>query len=314
MNGDGRRFYPPIGALQSFVAAARHGSFSKVAAELGLTQGAVSRQIAVLEDWTQRPLFDRVGRRVVLNAQGAAYLDEIEPALSRIRRATQNILSRRPANELTIATLPSFGMRWLAPRLPALTASHSGLIVNFAARSTSFNFADENFDAAIHFGDPTWPGVVHDFLFRENAVPMVSPQLLAQHCITQPRDLLALPLLHVASRPTAWQDWARRTDPGYQETLNRSAVFEQFLMLAQAAVAGTGVALLPTFLAQPELMAGSLVVPFDISTKTEAAYYLVYPEGRLDNPNFAVFRNWLLEAAGMGILPDIGRASPPDQQ
>jgi LysR family transcriptional regulator, glycine cleavage system transcriptional activator len=300
MNDRGRRFYPPIGALQSFVAAARLGSFSKVASDLGLTQGAVSRQIAVLEDWLQRPLFDRVGKRIALNTHGEKYLDEIEPALNRIRRATQNMLASRPPNELTIATLPSFGMRWLAPRLPELTASHSEIIINFAARSTAFDFTAESFDAAIHFGIPTWPGVEHDFLFRENAVPMVSPELLKRYRVDQPRDLLALPLLHVASRPTAWRDWALHTNPDFEDEPNRSAVFEQFLMLAQAAVAGAGVALLPTFLAQPELTSRTLVAPFDISAKTEAAYYLVYPEDRLDNPNFALFRNWLLTAAAVG--------------
>lgn len=172
---EGRRLLPPMAALNSFAAAARLGGFSRAGEAVGLTQSAVSRQVALLEDWVQAPLFDRAGRRVTLNAQGRAYAAEIAPALERIRRATARVAGGRPTNTLDIATLPSFGMRWLAPRLPRLTARHPELVVNLAARTYPLEMVEERFDAAIDFGRPEWPGMAHELLFREAAIPVCAP-------------------------------------------------------------------------------------------------------------------------------------------
>ncbi|MBD3760269.1 LysR family transcriptional regulator, partial [Rhizorhabdus sp.] len=132
----GRKWLPPMTALVSFEAAARHESFSRAGDEIGLTQSAVSRQIALLEDLIQVPLFDRIGRRVRLNEAGHAYAAQLAPALDGIRRATRGVAQRRAGSALRIATLPSFGMRWLAPRLPHLSARHPQLVVDFAARES----------------------------------------------------------------------------------------------------------------------------------------------------------------------------------
>lgn len=294
-----RRLLPPIGALNSFVAAARHGSLTRAGEEVGLTQSAVSRQLALLEDWLQTPLFDRIGRRVALNADGRAYAEAIGPALDRIRSATARLLARRPENELAIATLPSFGMRWLAPRLPRLTAEHPQLVVNFAARSDSFDFAGEDFDAAIHFGYPDWPGAQHDFLFREEAVPVCSPRWLEANPVAVPGDLAGKPLLLQTSRRDAWTRWFRAAgeDPA---RLAAGPTFEHFLMLAQAAAAGAGVALIPRFLIEPELESGALVTLLDLPLATEEAYYLVYPEAALASPMLRAFRDWIVREAGGG--------------
>ncbi|MBW8911949.1 MAG: LysR family transcriptional regulator, partial [Sphingomonas sp.] len=178
MNNSRRRLLPPMGALASFVAAARHDSFSRAGEDVGLTQSAVSRQIAVLEDWLQLTLFKRKGRRVALSRDGQAYMAAISPALDSIRAATAEALSRQSNLELNIATLPSFGMRWLAPRLPALATRHPELIINFAAKSFPFDFAGEDFDAAIHFGPADWPEATHDLLFHEEAIPVCAPSRL----------------------------------------------------------------------------------------------------------------------------------------
>jgi LysR family glycine cleavage system transcriptional activator len=295
-NEGARRLLPPMGALNSFAAAARLGSFSRAGEEVGLTQSAVSRQIALLEDWLQSPLFTRTGRRVSLNAEGRAYAEDVGPALDRIRRATARFAGGRPTNELSIATLPSFGMRWLAPRLPRLTARHPELVVNFAARSFPFDFADEAFDAAIHFGRPDWPGAVHDFLFRERALPVCSPDWLAANPIEGPADFLGKTLLFQTSRRTAWDRWLRAAGVDAPVTTGGPA-FEHFLMLAQAAAAGAGAALIPSFLIEPELVAGTLVCPVPVPLSTDEAYYLVYPEGGTISAPLARFRAWIDEEA-----------------
>lgn len=291
-----RRLLPPIGALASFAAAARHDSFSRAGEEVGLTQSAVSRQIAVLEDWLQLTLFRRNGRRVELTAEGRAYADAIGPALDRIRAATANAIAKRPDSELSIATLPSFGMRWLAPRLPGLTARYPDIVINIAARSFPFDFAEEAFDAAIHFGLPDWPGAAHDLLFREEAIPVCSPARLAAQPIERPEDMLRWPLLVQSSRLGAWAQWFRLAG---LDTVPPppSGTFEHFLMLAQAAAAGGGIALIPRFLIQPELATGALVSPLPIPLSSEDAYYLVYPESRAAMPALRNVRDWLLEEA-----------------
>jgi len=293
-----RKWLPPMSALNSFDAAATHGSFSRAGVEVGLTQSAVSRQIALLEDWLQTPLFDRVGRRVQLNEAGQAYAEEIRPALDRIRRATRRVAARRAQGALRIATLPSFGMRWLAPRLPGLSALHPDLVVDFASRSDPFDFAQEEFDAAIHYGLPEeWPGVAQDYLFREQMVPVCAPDWLAANGLRSPADLLGKPLLSQSSRRDAWARWfaAAGVEAG---PLPPGPAFEHFLMLAQAVVAGAGVALIPSFLIRPELEAGSLLIPFDRPLSSEQAYYLVYPTGLGGHPGLARFRAWMLASAG----------------
>lgn len=293
---DRRRLLPPMGTLNTFVAAAREASFSRAGSEVGLTQSAVSRHIALLEDWVQTPLFDRVGRGVELNAEGRAYAEVIGSALDRIRGATARLVDRRPDTELTIATLPSFGMRWLAPRLPRFTAEHPDLVVNFATKSFPFDFAGGEFDAAIHFGTSHWPGINHDFLFGEEAIPVCAPDWLQRHPIREPADMLAQTLLVQVDRKDDWARWFRHAGVD-REVSPTGATFEHFLMLAQAAAAGAGLALMPRFLIEPELTAGTLVIPLDLPLTTEDAYYLVFPRGISPNRALTAFRGWICTEA-----------------
>jgi DNA-binding transcriptional LysR family regulator len=292
---EGRRLLPPMAALNSFVAAARLGGFSRAGEAVGLTQSAVSRQVALLEDWVQASLFDRVGRRVTLNAQGRAYAAEIAPALERIRRATARVAGGRPTNTLDIVTLPSFGMRWLAPRLPRLTERHPELVVNLAARTYPLEAVEERFDAAIDFGRPEWPGMVHELLFREEAIPVCAPDWLAKNPIREPADFLGKPLLFQTSRRGAWDQWLRVAGVDAPPVPSGPS-FEHFLMLAQAAAAGAGAALEPSFLIGPELESGSLVCPLAIPLTSDDAYYLVRPEG-VENPALDRFCDWVVEEA-----------------
>jgi len=296
MSEEDRRTLPPMAMLHSFAAAARHGSFSRAAIEVGLTQSAVSRQIANLEEWVGAEMFDRVGRRVRLNEVGRAYADEILPALAQIRRATAKAATRPAERVVELATLPSFGMRWLAPRLPRLTERHPDLIVNFAARTDEFDFAAEPFDAAIHFGLPDWPGAAHDLLFHEAAIPVVSPALAAG--IREPADFAKLPLLVQSNRRDAWARWFALAGVDHAPE-GPLPGFSHFLMLAQAAAAGAGAALVPSFLIGPELASGALVSPIDLPLPSTRAYYLVYPPARKESAAFRELRDWMLaEAAG----------------
>jgi LysR family glycine cleavage system transcriptional activator len=300
-----RRLLPSMTALTIFEAAARAGSFGRAASRVFLTQSAVSRGIAALEESLGVTLFQRAGRRVQLTDAGRAYAEQIGIALDQIRRATATATeaAKAPA-AVCVATLPSFGMRWLAPRLPRLFARHPDLAVSFSARIAQFDFAAENFDAAIHFGSADWPGAAADLLMRESMVPVCAPRLLRERRLRTPADLKEHTLLEPSTRPNAWRDWLAETGV-HVGTLQIRQKFDHFMMVAHAAAAGAGVALVPLFLVEPELADGTLVRPFDKVLHSREAYFLVYPFARLRHPYFAAFRDWLLEEARAyaGISP-----------
>ncbi|MCX5494001.1 transcriptional regulator GcvA [Kaistia dalseonensis] len=297
-----RRFLPPFAALVAFEAAARHGSFTKAADELDLTQGAISRQVKLLEDQLGLALFVRVRQRVALTDAGAFYAGEIRQILQKFVSATANVIAYRGRGGLlSIATLPTFGTRWLVPRIGRFIARHPQVEISFSTRVRPFDFATEPVDAAIHFGAEDWPGTTMHRLMGETLVVAASPAFIRQHAVERPGDLARLPLLVQATRPTAWEDYAQLAQ--IPDLAGPRLHFEQFALVLQAAVASIGVALVPHFLVRPELEAGSLDVLFDVRLETEKGYYLVYPEGRDRLPALADFRDWLIEVAGSEALP-----------
>lgn len=295
-----RRLVPSLAALQAFESAARHGSFTRAAEELDLTQGAVSRQVAALEESLGVTLFERVRQRVALTAAGAAYAADIREALGRIASATLSAMTLRGAGgTLGLAILPTFGTRWLIPRLPGFFRAHPEVTISFATRILPFDFAADGLDAAIHFGDPVWPGAEMHPLMGETIVPVASPALMAETPLRVPQDVLRVPLLQQATRPRAWQEWlvAQGVPPGLAIM---GPTFEQFAMVARAAAAGLGLAVVPRFLVEEELRAGQLVIPFDRPITSRQSYWLVYPREKRDRPALAAFREWLLSECGSG--------------
>jgi LysR family glycine cleavage system transcriptional activator len=289
------RLVPSLGALQAFEASARHLSFTRAAEELRLTQGAVSRQVAALETQLSVPLFERVRQRIVLTPAGSAYAAEVRDILGRLAAATLSTMAfKTTGGTLSLAVLPTFGTRWLIPRLPRFFQKHPEVTINFATRILPFDFAREPFDAGIHFGNPDWPGAVFYRLMGESIVPVSSPALLQRLAIAEPKDVLRAPLLQQATRPRAWGEWlaAQGLDPASGRA---GPSFEQFAMVAQAAVAGLGMAIVPRFLVEEELASGQLVQPFARPVESGQAYWLVYPENRADRPALTAFRDWLLE-------------------
>ncbi|PZU94499.1 MAG: LysR family transcriptional regulator [Chelatococcus sp.] len=294
----GRLSVPSLSALAAFEAAARHGSFTRAAEELSLTQSAISRQIAHLEQVLGVSLFERVKQRVSLTPAGSAYAADIRDGLSRLAAATVSAMAfRGAAGLLNLAILPTFGTRWLIPRLPRFTEIHPGITINFATKLVPFDFAGEALDAAIHFGEPVWPGARLHRLMGEEVVPVAAPSLVARLAIREPADMLKAPLLQQSTRPRAWASWLEQQGLPPQRAL-MGPRFEQFAMVSQAAVAGLGMAIVPRFLVEEELRSGALVVPVDRPVSGAEGYYLVYPEARAGLPAVTAFRDWLLEECG----------------
>ncbi|MCJ8507290.1 LysR family transcriptional regulator [Rhizobium lemnae] len=291
-----RRLLPSTSALAAFESVARLGSFSSAADELSLTQGAISRQISGLEDQLGILLFERSSRGVQLTEAGRAYAKAIGAALAQIRTASLQAMTKRHGDTLNLAMLPTFGTRWLLPRIPRFVSAHPEITLNFATRIGIFDFEQDGLDVAIHIGQPNWPGAECTFLMDEMVAPVCSPDFLRQNPVSKPEDLAGLPLLHMASRPGAWTHFFEAV--GVQGVPAPGMRFEQFASVAQACSAGLGVALMPLFLIEAELQAGTLVEAFPQQVRSPSSYYLVAPVTRMDLKPVALFRAWLIEEVG----------------
>lgn len=296
-----RRLVPDIVTLQAFECAARHGNFTRAAEELNLTQSAVSRQISDLEAQTGMLLFERIRRRVVLSDAGRKFLPDVQRLLHQSEQLMVRAVTSGASNaSLSIATLPTFGSRWLTPRLHKFLSTQPDTVLTVASRSHPFDFDEEGFDIAIHYGQPVWAHGTCTFLCNEVIVPVASPALLASRPLKTRADMLDGPLLHVSTRPKLWTEWFEMdglaTDSAY-----RGSRFDQFSMLIEAAISGLGFALLPRYLIEAELNSGLLQVVFDVPLQTENSYYIALPEGRQDNVLARAFQNWLLEQVGQPL-------------
>ncbi|MEQ5843894.1 LysR substrate-binding domain-containing protein [Paraburkholderia acidicola] len=287
---------PNMGALLAFEAAARHQSFTLAARELFLTESAVSRQINTLESNLGVRLFVRVKQRVVLTKAGKVYGVQVRRALESLDRDTLSIIAHGSGGGyLELAVLPTFASQWLIPRFADFNARYPDVRVNMGVRTDTFSFADTHFEAAIHYGKPTWPGTSSDFLFREEVVPICAASLLKRRVKT-PADLLAYPLLHSTTRPDGWATWFANLDIDDNRTM-QGVRYELHTMLISAAAAGLGIALVPRFFVDTQLEQLGLVIPFNAPAIAEAAYYLVYPTELSHGKPLASFREWLLQEA-----------------
>ncbi|WP_018916892.1 LysR substrate-binding domain-containing protein [Vreelandella zhanjiangensis] len=272
------RNLPSTVAMQCFEAAARHMSFTRAADELNLTQSAVSKQVAHLEAALQHKLFRRVRRSLLLTPEGAIFLSDVRKVLTQLEMTTQTIMTYSGNSEvLKVATLPSFGSRWLADKLPPFLAANPGISLEFHDRVEDFDLEQQNIDIALFYGHGSWPNLACHKLVDEEMVAVASPAFLAHHRVAAASDLARLPLLHLSTRPDAWHHWFASqkivTDRSYHGTR-----FETFPMLVRTAMAGGGVALVPHFTVDEELAAERLILAWPHRLYSESAYYLVYPE------------------------------------
>lgn len=286
-----RRFLPSVSLLTAFEAVLRTGSTAAAARDLDLSQGTVSRLIQNLEVQLGRKLFDRHRQRLTPTEAAKAYGRNITRALDLIQRGSMQLVANPGGGGLSLAILPAFGTRWLAPRLGAFLAANPTVTVNQATRLKRFNFAAEGFDAAIHFGVDDWRDAGHLKLFDERLTACASSSLLEAHPINAVEDLKGLPLLQIETRPTAWAAWF--DGQGARPPTAQGMLFDQFAPMMQAAIAGLGVALLPDYLLEPEIVAGRLQPLFKPSITGVGAYWLVWPTARANYPPLQAFREWL---------------------
>ena len=195
---------PPLTALRSFEAAARHGSFSRAADELYVTHGAVSRQVKALEAWAGVALFERQGRRVVLTAAGRRFADKIGIAFGDIAAAARVLRSEGSAGRvLTLNVLPTFAMRWLLPRLVTFQLAHPQIELRLVTSDQPLDrIAPGQFDIAVRRdGSPSLQDFRTGLIFTEEELPVCSPAFAAANPVDAAEDLKSLPLLIADTRP-----------------------------------------------------------------------------------------------------------------
>jgi LysR family transcriptional regulator, glycine cleavage system transcriptional activator len=300
-----RRFLPSFSLLAAFEAAARTGSVTAAANELGLTQSAVSRQISALEKQLGVALFLRERQTIQLTLAGDSYAREVREALRRISNASLNLRANPLGGTLNLAILPFFGTRWLTPRIGAFLDLHPGVVVNLVTRLEPFDLRFDTLDAAIHFGPPRWPGAALTFLMDEVVVPVCSPDFRRKHAIVAEQDLLSVPLLHLNTRPDAWESWFRQNGIAFDSL--HGMLFDQFLPMVEAAASGLGAALLPQFLIRREIEQGLVVPAVENRVMATAQYHLAYLPDRATYPPLAAFRDWILAEIGKEALAQPGR-------
>jgi LysR family glycine cleavage system transcriptional activator len=298
---------PSLNALLSFEAAARHCSFTRAALELGVTQTAVSHQVRGLEEELGTALFRRTPQRISLTIDGQAWATELGVVFGRLREANERLRRPRGATRaaVSVSIIPSFGSRWLVPRLGRFLLSHAEVDVRISASERLVDFSVEQVDIGIRYGLGGYPGLVSTKLADDALVVVAAPQLASKHRHWQPRDLAFETLIH-DDYPNAWARWFEARGRAVPPNARQSQLTDS-AMLVEAALRAQGVALARWSLAVDELELGRLQLLFPelAPLRTGLAYYLVSPRENLRRKAVAAFRDWVLaEAQGLRVFPN----------
>lgn len=288
------RKLPPINALSAFEAVARHKSFSKAASELFLTHSAVSQRVTQLEKHLKTRLFARSTRGVELTTAGAKYLESVRNALSTLALASDGFSETVP-RQLRISVLPIFASNWLISRLRSFHHLHPYVDLDIQSSTGLANVKTGEVDVAIRWGKGGWPGLEKVKLFSEELVAVCSkPYLKEIGTPKSPVDLRRAVLLRHEFQP--WKPWFEKAGLDWPEPPH-GPVFNDSLLILQAATEGHGVALVRRMLTQDLLDQGTLVRLFDISVPVDDAFYIVYAKESQQRPEVAAFVSWIVSAA-----------------
>jgi DNA-binding transcriptional LysR family regulator len=293
-----RRGIPSLSALQAFEAAARHESFSKAAAELSQTHGAICKKVNELEAHLGIELFKRVRQRLELSPAGAEYARRIRVHLDQIRRDTLDVVRKQNEVNLELAVGVTFASQWLIPRLHDFYAQNPDVRLHLIGRDQPTFFDNSNFDAAIYFSRNLWPGMPGVPLVNDDEILAVcAPAMLRRDA--EPlsiEEICARPWIHTRDLPRAWHDWSATVDEDPPEHGAPNQHYDMFIMAINAAVSGLGIALLPQILIERELRLGALVLAHPHTIANPETIYYSFPEQKKDWPPLASFDRWLAAA------------------
>ncbi len=286
----------PLNPMRSFAVASRHLNFTSAARELGVSQVAVSRQIAILEDYLGVQLFERGNRSTRLTDIGKVFGQEIAGLFEEIEVATDELLKKESGSTIKLRVYPSVAHYWLLPRLKDFHANHPGLRVRLDTKVSPLDFRGTHLDAAIQLGNGMWRESRSRKLFDERVDVVGSPSYLASISpIRSPKDVRSGELLHSHYRRRAWEQWAGAmgVDLDYQQ----GSEFDSSLLTYSAAIQGFGLAVGQIDLLVGEIEAGRLVAPLQQPLETGLAFHVVWPTNVSVNTKTRRFIDWLLKQA-----------------
>jgi len=297
------RRLPPLNAVRAFEAAARHCSFTRAAEELFVTQGAVSHQVKLLEEWFGFLLFDRHKRELHLTRKGELYLPSVRIMLNDLHVATRALLDEDSERLLCVSVAESFAVNWLINRLKRFSGRHPDLDIRLTSQNQIDDFGNvvgeegPNWvDLRIRYGRAKWPGLHVTKLFDEEVFPVCSLQLLDdKRPLHGVEDLNQYVLIH-DDMQMSWESWARSAGSS-QLPGTRGPKFSHSHMALQAALNGDGIVLGRGVLVMDYLDSGQLIRPLAISIPAEHSYYLLCQERMVGDPKVKAFTSWLLDEA-----------------
>jgi LysR family glycine cleavage system transcriptional activator len=304
------RQLPPLNSLRAFEVAARHLSFTRAGEELFVTAAAISHQIKTLEESLGIMLFDRKPKSLMLTDAGRAYLPAIQGAFSQLTEATYRLHADGERATLKVNIPPTFAVKWLIPRMDSFMKLHPEIDIKVSTSKEMVDFSREDFDLAIRYGRGVYPGLHCELCLPVEVFPVCSPALMkGKYPLRTSSDLRHHTLLHDASTykdssNPDWTTWFRHACvEGIDAT--RGPSFWPSHIVIDAALDGLGVALAKRIWVERDLAAGYLTRPFDLSLPVEFAYYVIYPESRLNDQHIRQFIDWIQSEIA------IDNASPP---
>jgi LysR family glycine cleavage system transcriptional activator len=290
------RSLPPLAAVRAFEAAARHRSFTAAAEELNVTQSAVSHQVKRLEAFFGKPLFVRTPQGIEPTEAARDFQCELTDLLNRLQDFTQRLAHPGQPEVLRIRATPAFITRWLLPRMHDFSAAHPDIDYEVDIGFPPTDFSKGDVDVFIHWGTEPVEGARVEPFFQSARTPVASPDFLERSCVTEPSDLLALPLIYDMV-DDAWEEWFNVCGLPLPPHAKGPRVAHCELALV-AAELGQGVDLSYLALIEKELESGKLVRLFDEHTLPFTMYSIAYREVDTRLPKVRAFRNWLLAQTG----------------
>jgi LysR family glycine cleavage system transcriptional activator len=292
----GRPLPSSMSSLRAFEAVARRQSFTKAAAELCLTQTAVSHQVGNLEKFLRTRLLIRDRDGVHLSEAGKLYLQSVRAALNSLSFATQRILDQDDAESLSILSLAAFGLKCLLPLLPDFRRRYPHIRIRFENVISYDAAASYNYDVSIRYGDGTWPGMKAHKISAERVFPVCSPAFQEEARMKEPQDMFKHTAICTSSLVFRddWPEWLAHY--GYSQADFLSVIScDTMLSASQAAIDGLGLAMGREPLVNRDLAEGRLVAPFEHRISSSTGYYVMSSEEQSRRPAARLFTDWLLE-------------------
>ena len=302
-------FLPPLNSIRAFAIAARHLNFSRASEEIGVTPGAISKQVLLLEDFIGVKLFERLPGGLTLTPSGYALKTSIEPAFQTLNQAFSHYSRRPPRSKLCrVSTLASFAGHFLIPRLDKLAHDLPDVELEILTSQRLVDFAREEIDIGVRYGRGDWDDVVFDKLVDGDLLPVCAPELIKKSGAVNPIEFAAGARRIQLYSTDEWQSWRKFS---HLEASHKKPAFiiEDSVVAIEATLSGQGIALLPEILVRKHLAAGTLVTfsPDIISWKP--TYYITHSNRARENPAVLSVIDWLKSEAKQ-VLPDAPNISP----